>query len=113
MSTVLMVIHIIIVITLILTILVQKSEGGTLGASSSSMGGLMTTRGAANFLTRLTAILTTLFFISSIGLAIYFKGHHMRKTILSDDPIAVTDVNNTSQPVVPVTAPQLSAPLGN
>jgi preprotein translocase subunit SecG len=46
----------------------QRSEGGGLGVGSSSAG-LMTARGAADFLTRATAILATLFILLSIGLA--------------------------------------------
>jgi preprotein translocase subunit SecG len=49
-------------------ILMQRSEGGGLGVGSSSAG-LMTARGAADFLTRATAILATLFVVLSIVLA--------------------------------------------
>lgn len=50
-------------------ILVQKSEGGGLGVGGGSPSGLMSARGAANFLTRATAILAGLFVILSIILA--------------------------------------------
>ncbi|MFC3214664.1 preprotein translocase subunit SecG [Novosphingobium panipatense] len=49
-------------------ILVQKSEGGGLGVGGSPSG-LMSARGAANFLTRATAILASVFVILSIALA--------------------------------------------
>ncbi|WP_232493398.1 preprotein translocase subunit SecG [Novosphingobium kaempferiae] len=49
-------------------ILVQKSEGGGLGVGGSPSG-LMSARGAANFLTRATAVLASVFVILSIGLA--------------------------------------------
>jgi preprotein translocase subunit SecG len=49
-------------------ILVQKSEGGGLGVGGSPSG-LMSARGAANFLTRATAVLATLFVVLSIILA--------------------------------------------
>ena len=49
-------------------ILVQRSEGGGLGVGGSPAG-LMSARGAANFLTRMTTILATLFVVQSIALA--------------------------------------------
>jgi preprotein translocase subunit SecG len=49
-------------------ILVQKSEGGGLGVGGSPSG-LMSARGAANFLTRATGILAGIFVLLSIGLA--------------------------------------------
>ncbi len=49
-------------------ILVQKSEGGGLGTGGSPAG-LMSARGAADFITRLTAILATIFVVLSIVLA--------------------------------------------
>lgn len=49
-------------------ILMQKSEGGGLGVGGSP-GGLMSARGAADFLTRATTILATIFVVLSIALA--------------------------------------------
>lgn len=49
-------------------ILMQKSEGGGLGTGGSPSG-FMSARGAADFLTRTTTILATLFVLLSIGLA--------------------------------------------
>lgn len=49
-------------------ILIQRSEGGGLGVGSSPSG-FMSARGAADFLTRSTAILATLFVLLSIVLA--------------------------------------------
>lgn len=50
-------------------ILVQKSEGGGLGVGGGNPSGLMSARGAADFLTRSTAILASLFVVLSIVLA--------------------------------------------
>ena len=50
-------------------ILMQKSEGGGLGTGGGSPSGLMSARGAADFLTRTTGILATLFVVLSIALA--------------------------------------------
>jgi preprotein translocase subunit SecG len=71
MQTVLIVIHLLIVLALIGVVLLQRSEGGLgLGGGSSSAGGFMTGRGQANALSRATAILAALFFMTSLGLGI-------------------------------------------
>ncbi len=63
-----LVVHLIIAASLVGVILMQRSEGGGL-AGGGSPAGLMTARGAADFLTRTTTILATLFVLLSIGLA--------------------------------------------
>ena len=68
METVLIVVHLLIVIGLVGVVLLQRSEGGGLGVGGSSAG-LMTARGAADFLTRATAVLGGLFIALSILLA--------------------------------------------
>jgi preprotein translocase subunit SecG len=72
MQTVLIVIHLMIVLALIGVVLLQRSEGGLGlgGGSSSSGGGFLTGRGQANALTRATAILAAIFFLTSLGLGI-------------------------------------------
>ena len=76
MQTVLIVIHLMIVTALVVVVLLQRSEGGALGMGGGS--GFMTGRGQANVLTRATAILATLFFLTSLSLTIlanYGKGN--------------------------------------
>ena len=68
MQTVLIVIHLMIVLALVGVVLIQRSEGGGLGIGGGS--GFMSARGTANALTRTTAILATLFFITSLALGI-------------------------------------------
>jgi preprotein translocase subunit SecG len=72
MQTVLIVIHLIIVLGLIGVVLLQRSEGGLGlgGGGSGGVSGFMTGRGQANALTRATAILAALFFLTSLVLAI-------------------------------------------
>ncbi|WP_298092694.1 preprotein translocase subunit SecG, partial [uncultured Sphingomonas sp.] len=66
----LLVVHAIIAAALVTVILMQRSEGGGLGMGGSPSG-LMSARGAADFLTRATAVLATLFVGFSIVLAVY------------------------------------------
>lgn len=67
MFTFLLVVHVIIAVALVGVILMQRSEGG--GLTGGSPGGLMSARGAGDFLTRSTTILATLFILLSIALA--------------------------------------------
>lgn len=68
MATLLLVVHILIAIALIITVLLQRSEGGGLGIGGS--GGMMTGRGSGNVLSRATAMLAAGFFLTSIALTI-------------------------------------------
>lgn len=70
METVLIVIHLMVVLALVAVVLLQRSEGGALGIGG---GGFMSARGAANALTRTTAILAAAFFATSIGLGVLAK----------------------------------------
>jgi preprotein translocase subunit SecG len=72
MENVILVAYLLIVLALIAVILLQRSEGGGLGMGGNA-GGMMTVRGQANLLTRTTAILATLFFVTAIGLTIIAK----------------------------------------
>jgi preprotein translocase subunit SecG len=64
----LLIVQTLIAVTLIAVILMQRSEGGGLGVGGSSSG-FMTARGAADFLTRSTAVLGGLFIVLSIVMA--------------------------------------------
>jgi preprotein translocase subunit SecG len=87
MQSVLIVIHLMIVVALVVTVLLQRSEGGALGVGGG--GGFMTGRGQANVLTRLTAILAALFFATSLGLTVLARMNQGPETILQTvKPIA-------------------------
>src|SRR5256714_3813530 len=69
MQTVIIVIHLMIVSAMIGLVLLQKSEGGGLGMGGGG-GGFLTSRGTSNVLTRTTAILAGLFFLTSLTLSV-------------------------------------------
>lgn len=75
MFTFLLVVHAIIAALLVTVILMQRSEGGGL-TSGGSPSGLMSARGAADFLTRSTAVLAGLFIAMSILLAVLAATRH-------------------------------------
>ena len=92
METVLIVVHLMVVLALVGVVLLQRSEGGGLGIGGGS--GFMTARGAANALTRATAILATLFFATSLILSIVARYGEKPIDILDRIPAASQDGQN-------------------
>ncbi|CAN7549050.1 preprotein translocase subunit SecG [Mesorhizobium sp. LjRoot246] len=86
METVLIVIHLMVVLALVGVVLLQRSEGGGLGIGGGS--GFMTARGAANALTRATAILAAAFFATSLTLSIVARYGEKPTDILDRVPAA-------------------------
>ena len=74
MFTFLLFVQFFVAFAMVVVILVQKSEGG--GLTGGSPSGLMSARGAADFLTRATAILATAFIVLSILLAVMAASRH-------------------------------------
>lgn len=75
MFTFILVVQAIVAAALVAVILMQRSEGGGLGVGGSPSG-LMSARGAADFLTRSTTILAILFVGLSIALAVIASVKH-------------------------------------
>jgi preprotein translocase subunit SecG len=121
----------IIAAALVAVILMQRSEGGGLGVGGSPSG-LMSARSAADFLTRMTSILATLFVGLSIVLAVMAstRGHSTIDTSLAKgaaplggapvqapangDPLAgaAQSLGNSAAPVAPANkAPAPAVPI--
>ncbi|UYY59147.1 preprotein translocase subunit SecG [Sphingomonas sp. S2-65] len=111
MFTFLLVVHAIIAALLVTVILMQKSEGGGL-TSGGSPSGLMSARGAADFLTRSTAVLAAVFISMSILLAVIAATRHSATidTSLQRAPTAPV-TSPTAAPGVPFAADNASAPV--
>ena len=99
----LLVVHAIIAAALVTVILMQRSEGGGLGMGGSPSG-LMSARGAADFLTRATAVLASIFVLMSIVLAFLAA---TRRTETIDTSLARPQTQVPTQ-----TPPQNAAPFG-
>jgi len=98
MQTLLLVAELIIAVALICFVLLQRSEGGALGiGGGGGMGGLFTARGAADTLTRTTAILAVLFFATCIGLNLLALHGRNETSILDSAPVTP----GTSAPAKP------------
>jgi preprotein translocase subunit SecG len=98
-----------IALALVLVVLMQRSEGGGLGlGGGGSPGGLMSARGAADFLTRTTKWLAVLFVV----LAIVLAGVAVNTTSGGeiDDSLKRTTKPVAPDPLAPAAAPAGTAP---
>lgn len=101
----LLVVHAIIAAILVTVILMQRSEGGGLGMGGSPSG-LMSARGAADFLTRATAVLAVLFVSMSILLAVLAAGS---RTTAIDTSLAKPTAPAADAPIVGPGVPPAAA----
>jgi len=99
MQTVIIVIHLMVVVAMVGLVLLQKSEGGGLGMGGG--GGFLSSRGTSNVLTRSTAILAAVFFVTSLTLSI-LAGMQRRPT-----SILPSSSTPASQPAKPGSAPPI------
>src|SRR4029077_8702396 len=106
MFTFLMIVQSLVAVSLIGVILMQRSEGGGLGVGGSSSG-FMTARGAADFLTRATAVLGGLFIVLSIVMAAIAGA--TRTPAKMDTSLAGKTMTEQSQPAPAQTAPAQKA----
>ncbi|RRH99260.1 preprotein translocase subunit SecG [Mesorhizobium tamadayense] len=114
METVLIVVHLMVVLALVGVVLLQRSEGGGLGIGGGS--GFMTARGAANALTRATAILAAAFFVTSLALSIIARYGEKPIDILDRTPASTAGkgvLNQLPGTNGPVGSSQPAAPSGN
>ena len=109
----LLIVQTLVAFSLVAVILMQRSEGGGLGVGGSSSG-FMTARGAADFLTRSTAVLGGLFIVLSIVLAAIAGA--TREPAKIDTSLArqmQQSAPATQQPTQQQPAQQPAAPAGN
>ena len=98
MQTVVLVIHLLLAVALVGVVLLQRSEGGGLGIGGG--GGLMSVRGTANLLTRVTGVLAAGFMVTSLVLAIMAGTRTEPRSIL-DTPAGTTAPAQPAAPAKP------------
>lgn len=105
MTHVVLVIHLILAVSIIGLVLIQRSEGGGLGiGGGGGLGGLATPQGTANALTKATGICAALFFITSLSLAVMTEGTR---------PTSITDHLGKAVAAGEVSASEEAAPAEN
>lgn len=105
----LLVLHAIVAAVLVTFILMQRSEGGGLGMGGSPSG-LMSARGAADFLTRATSVSAALFVALSILLAFLAATRHNQALDTSLARRAATAPAAVPPPAIDPGAPPAAAP---
>ena len=99
--TTLIIIQLILAILLVFLVLLQGSDNEGLGlGGGGGLGGLMSARGSANLLSRLTAITATLFMIMSVVLTIT-ASVDSDKNVLESLPSINSDEENLIEPSIP------------
>ncbi len=98
-ETVVVIVHLLVAIGLVGLILIQQGKGAEAGASfgSGASGTVFGSQGSATFLSRLTAVLATVFFVTSLGLAFY-ASHKATEIRDAGLPVPVMQ----SAPVAPI-----------
>ena len=96
MENFILVLNIILAIILVIIILLQKSEGGALGIGASQES-FISSRSAGNLLTKATAIIATLFIITSISLTIMAQKEIPTSSVLE----RVEEKQDPSEPQIP------------
>ena len=96
MENLILILNIILAILLVAVILLQRSEGGALGLGVSQ-DSFITSRSAGSFLTKVTAIIATLFIITSILLTIISKEEFSSTSVLEK----VEEEKDSTEPEIP------------
>ncbi len=96
MEFLILVVNIIMAVILVIVILLQKSEGGALGIGASQ-DSFVSSRSAGSFLTKFTAIIASLFIITSILLTIISNKQLPNSSVLEK----VVEEEDSSEPQIP------------
>ena len=87
MNNIILTIHLILALLLISAVLMQRSEGGGLGSTGGSDGGLMSGRSAATAMTKLTWFFASAFLLTSITLTVIAANESSKKSIININAI--------------------------
>mgnify|MGYP005986138565 CR=1 FL=1 len=102
LESVIVIVHLLVAIAVIVLVLLQHGKGADMGASfgSGASNTVFGSQGSANFLSRTTAVLVAVFFITSIGLAYYAKSKSSASLFDKSTPAATQPVTQPQQPAV-------------
>ena len=96
MENIVLTFNIILAILLVIVVLLQRSDGGALGIGASQES-FISSRSAGNFLTKTTAIIATLFIITSVSLTIISNEGKSSSSVLEK----IEEKQDSSEPEIP------------
>jgi preprotein translocase subunit SecG len=107
LETVLLVLHLLVAVAICGFVLLQHGKGADMGAAfgSGSSGSLFGAAGSANFLSRTTAILAAVFFLSSLGLTWFGTTHEAPKGLMEQGIVEKAAPKASDVPAMPGSAP--------
>ena len=115
-QTLAVVFHVLLAFGIVGLVLLQRGKGADAGAGfgAGASGTVFGARGSANFLSRTTAVLATLFFVSSLGLSYLFSKGPAETSVMdrvatqqpAPAPTAPAPAADGSAPVAPATGTQ-------
>ncbi|MGR3913597.1 MAG: preprotein translocase subunit SecG [Gammaproteobacteria bacterium] len=114
LSNFLLVLHLLVAVTIVILVLLQQGKGADMGAAfgGGSSQSLFGARGSANFLSRMTSVLVTVFFLSSMTLAYLYTRQSETSSISRSSVVAPPPLSDFPSDVPPVT-PQDGAGAGD
>ena len=113
MRELIIVIDILAAIGLVALVLLQQGKGADMGAAfgGGASGSLFGSTGSANFLSRTTALLATIFFVTSLALT-WFSAHRTEaKGVMATQPASQAPTTAPSTTAPSTTAPSTTAPV--
>jgi preprotein translocase subunit SecG len=116
MEILVLIVHVLAALSVIGLVLLQHGKGADMGAAfgSGSAGSLFGASGSANFLSRSTAILATVFFLSSLGLTYFSFNKGTPQGVMSTQEEPAAPASAIPTPSVPApSAPQAGSDPGS
>ena len=99
MASILLTIHIIVAISLVISVLLQRSEGG-LGGLGGGMSSIMSSQSSNNFISKLTLFLAAGFIVTSLSLAIISGNSYNKDSFIESD--IINNIKEKDVPTVPL-----------
>jgi preprotein translocase subunit SecG len=114
METLVLVIHVLAALVLVGLILLQHGKGADVGAAfgSGASGSLFGASGSANFLSRTTAIIAVVFFVTSLGLTFFSSRKTEHKGVMAAPPAAPAQSLPAQIPPTAPAGPAAPSPAG-
>ena len=111
-QTLAVVFHVLLALAIVGLVLLQRGRGADAGAGfgAGASGTVFGARGSASFLSRMTAVLATLFFLTSLGLSYLFsRGGEAPSSVMDRAPVQEAPVDPTAIQAPPAQAPAAPA----
>ena len=109
MEILILIFHVLAALGIIGLVLLQHGKGADVGAAfgSGASGSIFGASGSANFLSRATAILALVFFLTSLGLTYFSSRKSDTRGVMADHPVSTQKVPG----LIPGQTPGQSAPV--